>query len=135
MTIKLDIARLIVVWEVVVMDLANIKFGSWGKIHELATTHVNKFSVYVSFGLDCTPGSHDEKIWEFVQSELEKIYGCGTDLFYEYCRDIIQSGLFFFDTEVEARKFYIIFEQELTDSSGIYSCLYSPVKGCLTENT
>jgi TorA maturation chaperone TorD len=47
----------------------------------------------------------------------------------------MDGGLFFFETEELAREFYSMFEQPLTDSSGLYASIYSPTDGCLTENT
>jgi hypothetical protein len=48
---------------------------------------------------------------------------------------IVCGGLLTFDTKEEAWAFYKIFEQDLTDSSSIYACIYSPTEGCMTENT
>ena len=48
---------------------------------------------------------------------------------------LVNSGVFFFDSEEAARKFYSIFEQKLTESSAIYANLISPIDGIITENT
>jgi hypothetical protein len=105
---------------------------NWNKLDEIACKTLNKFGVHVAFGLDATP--KDDKIAEFVWSEVRKMYPVDVD-YYNTASAIICGGLLTFDTEEDAWAFYKIFEQELTDSSGIYACIYSPTEGCLTENT
>lgn len=105
---------------------------NWNESDEIVCKSLNKFGVHVNFGLDDTP--EDDKIAEFVWSEIRKLYHdvkTGSDFIHA----VISGGLLTFDTEKEARDFYKIFEQELTDSSNIYACIYSPTDGCLTENT
>jgi hypothetical protein len=105
---------------------------NWNKSDEIVCKTLNMFGVHISFGLDDTP--EDDKIAEFVWSEIKKLYPDVTSC-HNLIHDVISGGLLTFDTEKEAWDFYKIFEQELTDSSGIYACIYSPTKGCLTENT
>ena len=100
----------------------------------LATRHMGKFSVYVSNDLEYKSPKDDE-IWNFVVSEVVRLYGYGNPKYYDYIGNIITSGLFFFDTEKEMEDFYHIFDQELTDSSAIFSCTFCPTSGALTYNT
>lgn len=110
-----------------------MEYYDWNKQHELATKQVGKFSVYVNNGLNFDV--KDEHIWAFVVEELQKIFGVKTKEYYDYVGNVLHGGLFFFESEEEAFQFYEIFTKELTDSSAIYSCVYSPESGCLTENT
>lgn len=105
---------------------------NWNKSDEIVCKALGKFGVHISYGLDNTP--KDDKIAEFVWSELRKLY-VDDSTYYNFTSAITCGGLLLFDTEKEAWDFYYIFEQELTDSSAIYACIYSPTEGCLTENT
>ena len=105
---------------------------NWNKLNEIACKALNKFGVHISYGLDDT--LEDDKIARFVFTELRRLYQ-DDSTYHEAVDSVIFSGLTTFDTEEEAWAFYKIFEQELTDSSGIYACIYSPTEGCLTENT
>jgi hypothetical protein len=109
-----------------------MEYFNWNQLNEIVCKALNKFGVYLDYGLDNT--QEDDKIAKFVQEEIRKIYPLDKD-FYDFLHATIAGGLLTFDTEVEARNFYEIFEQKLTDSSGIYACIYSPIEGCLTENT
>lgn len=109
-----------------------MQFINWNKSDEIVCKTLNKFGVHINYRLDDTP--QDDKISDFVWSELRKLYPEDVD-YYDFPSAIISGGLLTFDTEKEARDFYSIFEQELTDSSGIYACIVSPIEGCLTENT
>jgi hypothetical protein len=109
-----------------------IEFANWNEQHKLATIQKGKFSVYISNGLDF---ESDAVIWKFITDSLIKLYGERTKDYYDVVGNLVEGGLFFFDTEEQAWEFYGIFEQELTDSSNVYACIYSPVYGCMTENT
>lgn len=102
------------------------------KSDEIICKSLNKFGVHINYELDNTP--EDDKIAEFVLSEIRKL--CQVDKeYYDFVNAVVSGGLLTFDTEKEACDFYKIFEQELTESSSIYACIYSPTEGCLTENT
>lgn len=109
-----------------------MKHYNWNKLDEIVCKTLNKFGVHINYGLDGTP--EDDKIHDFVLEELKKLYPDET-IYSDFWFAILSGGLLTFDTEEEAWTFYKIFEQELTDSSGIYACIYSPIEGCLTENT
>lgn len=110
-----------------------MKVLNWNHLHEVACAAENMFGVYTSdFGLFETPNS--EVIRTFVIGALQKIIEVEDD-FYNILQALNCDELMLFETEEEARKVYEIFEQELTDSSSVYACLYSPTQGCLTENT
>lgn len=110
-----------------------MKYFNWNEVNEIACKTLNKYGVHIKFDLDWTT-AEDDKIDEFVRKELRKICPLDKD-FYDFLHATIAGGLLTFDTEAEARNFYKIFEQKLTNSSGIYACIYSPIEGCLTENT
>ena len=110
-----------------------MKFSGWSNTQSLAVKQQGEFAVYVSSTLDWT-SPRDDTVWEYVRQEVVKI--CETELAaIEVMGDILEGGLFFFPSEQKAREFYAIFEQELTDSSGIYAALYANDGRCLTENT
>lgn len=113
-----------------------IEHANWSATNKLAVAHKNKFAVYISNGLDLLDDeSPDDKIWRFVTDELIKFLGNREAAYYDNIHNLIDGGLFFFDTEKAARNFYSIFTQELTDSSAIYAELYDPTGECITENT
>ena len=105
---------------------------NWNEADEIVCKTLGKFGVNISYGLDNTP--EDDKIAEFVFAELRKLYPDEIE-YNNVSFNVVGGGLLVFDTEEEAWSFYRIFEQELTDSSSIYACIYSPTEGCLTENT
>lgn len=105
-------------------------FAGWTDINKLAVKQVGRWAVYVSNGLElATP--KENAIWEFVLAEIKKLYPDDVNML---C-NLVQSGLFFFDTEAEMEAFYSIFDAPLTDSSAIFACTYEPSGECLTENT
>ena len=77
-------------------------------------------------------------VWVFigyVTAAVREFVGDIDIEYYNIMSDIIQGGLFFFETEGESLKFYNIFTQELTDSSAIYAAYYEPSGHCSDENT
>ena len=106
-------------------------FKPWNRIIKLAVKQVGKRAVYVNNGLEYKDPKDDE-IWNVVIESITKLY---PDTWKNYVGDLIQSGLFFFDTEEEQYKFYKIFEQPLTDSSAIYAKTFDENGNCETENT
>ena len=111
-----------------------MKVCSWNTILSLAVQQMNKPAVYVSNGMQYdTP--HDDEVWKFVHSQVRNIYGDNTPQYFEIMAGLIDSSLFFFETEAEQQKFYTIFDQPLTDSSAIYACTYSANGECESENT
>jgi hypothetical protein len=107
-------------------------YNQWNGIVGLAVKQLNKYSVYVSNGLEFDDS--DKHIWSFVRREIAKLYPDVAEC-QNVWSDLIHGGLFSFDTEDACYKFYRIFEQELTDSSAIYACTYNPDGFCETENT
>jgi hypothetical protein len=105
---------------------------NWNKLDEIACKALNKYGVHIAYGLDDTP--EDDKIAEFVCKEVRRLYA-DSATYHNFMSAIVCGGLLTFDTKEEAWAFYKIFEQELTDSSSIYACIYSPTEGCMTENT
>ena len=99
--------------------------------NSLAVKQVGKWAVYISNGLDViTP--EEIAIWDYVHREIRLLYALNSDLIMG---DLIESGLFFFETESEMDRFFQIFSSPLTDSSAIYACTYNPSGECLDENT
>lgn len=111
-----------------------MEYADWNKQNELATKQVGKFSVYVRNGLQFD--DNDIHIWSFIADQLQKMFG-GIDSkdYLNYIGCLIDGGLFFFESSDKAFDFFLIFEQELTYSSAIYACVYSPIDGCLNDNT
>ena len=109
-------------------------YVNWNKSNEIVCKALDKFGVHINYGLGDT--HQDDKISNFIWSEVRKLYP-EDPVFYNFMGAIIGGGLLTFDTEKEALDFYSIFEQELTESSHVYACFYSPVEGGggLTENT
>lgn len=105
---------------------------NWNESDVIVCKTLNKYGVHINFGLDDTP--EDGGIDKFVWSEIRKLYP-NDNTYHDFVHAVISGGLLTFDTEKEAWDFYKIFEQELTESSSIYACIYSPTEGCLTENT
>jgi hypothetical protein len=105
-------------------------------VHELVTTHLGKYTVYVSNNLDFT-NPEDDEVWNIVHTSVknEMCDGKIGSLFSFYMSSILSSDLIEFDTEEEARKFYSIFEQVGVYSSSVFACIYSPTSGALNENT
>lgn len=119
-----------------------VEFKQWHDVLGLATKQIGKPSVYINNGLEYnTP--EDETIWFFIQSELASLYGVDAKTctyrecpeFFDIRSNLIQGGLFFFESEEEQYKFYKIFEQPLTDSSAVYACTFNKNGECETENT
>lgn len=107
-------------------------YVNWNKSNEIVCKALDKFGVHINYGLGDT--HQDDKISNFIWSEVRKLYP-EDPVFYNFMGAIIGGGLLTFDTEKEALDFYSIFEQELTESSHVYACFYSPIEGGLTENT
>ena len=102
---------------------------NWCEINERAVQKVGKPAVYIS------NSDADEAVWQFVQNSMRALYGDATPQYYDVITNLDLGGLFFFDTVSEQRAFYRVFEQPITDSSGIYACTYDENGKCLTENT
>lgn len=109
----------------------------WCRINELAVKQVGKPAVYVSNNLSYN-SPEDEKesreVFSFVHSEIRKMAKDDVE-FYQIIGQLTDTGLFFFDTVEEQQAFYKIFEQPLTESSGIYACTYAADGTGMTENT
>jgi hypothetical protein len=112
------------------MNKAN--WNGWHEINQLAIAHVGKPAVHVSNFLGDT--DKDEEIWQYVVDQINSMYPVEA-VARDYMVGCLHGGLFFFDTMEEARKFYKIFESDLTDSSNIYVSLYAETGKCLTENS
>jgi hypothetical protein len=109
-----------------------MKFVNWCKTNEFAVKQVGQWGVYVSNNLDYDD-EKESKAWEFV---IDYLKSTRTEVEYlNYISSIMDGGLFFFETEELAWEFYSMFEQPLTNSSGLYATIYSPNGVGLTENT
>ena len=103
------------------------------EIRGLAVKQVGKPAVWVDVRLDLD-SPEDEKIWEFIESEVKAIYG-ETDKFHDIIIAMCTHKMIFFDTKEEQYRFYYIFEQPLINSSVVYACAYNSDGQCETENT
>ena len=117
-----------------------MKTLQWHEVLSLAVKQSGKWAVYVSNGLDDTP--EDDKIWEFIRESFAKMYSTTRNHENKFHSEndeahmsMLCSGLVLFDTEEEMLMFYDVFEQPLTDSSGVFACTFGPDGECLTENT
>lgn len=111
----------------------NIKFASWSGINKLAVKQMGKYAVYVGNGLAMLT-QEDDAIWAFVMQKIKEMFGDDA-VRSEWVSNLVEGGLFFFETEAEMDAFYSIFTAELTDSCAMYACTYDPTGECLTENT
>jgi hypothetical protein len=111
-----------------------MKVLNWGEINELAVRQVGLPAVYVSNRLTYTDPK-DGNVWRYVMAEMKTIYGDGTKEFHDVLLAMVHSGMFFFDDEDQQQRFYQVFNQPLTYSSGIYACTYSADGQSHDENT
>lgn len=113
-----------------------MNFINWSTTNCLAVKQSNKFAVYVSNSLNLDQ-HHDLKVYEFIVAEITKYVETydHPNLLHDYLSNMLNGGLFLFDSQTEMQKFYSIFEQSLTDSSSVYACTYDNNGNCLTENT
>lgn len=108
-------------------------FVNWSASNSLAVKQVAKWAVYIGNGLEMKT-ANDSAIWDFVEQQIRVLY-IDEDACLDCLCNIIDGGLFFFNTKEDMNTFYAIFTAPLTDSSAIYACTYSPDGQCLTENT
>jgi hypothetical protein len=117
-----------------------MKTLQWHEVLSLAVKQSERWAVYVSNALGDT--QRDDDVWEFIRESFHAMYSTtrnDENNFHsendEAHMSMLCSGLVLFDTEEEMLKFYSVFEQPLTDSSGVYACTFGPDGKCLTENT
>lgn len=103
-----------------------MKFADWLDTNSLAVKQSGKWVCLVSNNLDI---SEDGAVatWVFL------VHWFDSD--WDILDNLLQGGLFFFNTEEECYDFYKVFEQPLIDSSAIYACTFNPNGLCETENT
>jgi hypothetical protein len=105
-------------------------FKNWSNTNELAVQQIGKFAVYVSIS-DC----RDTKIWDTLTQEVKKLFP-ESDAEARNCLScLIDGGLFFFDTELEAREFYSKFYSSLRDLSRIFVVLYNSTGKTISDDT
>lgn len=110
----------------------NMNYADWTRINELAVAQEGRDAVYISNGLNYD--KHDLHIWEYIQTEMRKIYS--EDKVFDIMTNMIHSGMFFFDSTEERDIFYDILNvRDLTYSSAIYACVYEEDGTLVTENT
>lgn len=106
----------------------------WNSTNQAAVAHVGKPAVYLANHLTFD-NDGDNPLWEFVITEVQRLYGDGSAAYFEVISQVIHGGLFFFDTAEEQYEFYRIFEQTLTYAGPIYAITYAADGTCETENT
>jgi len=118
-----------------------IEYKQWYEVIGLATKQQGMWSVYVSNNLDWDK-DHEKIIWDFVVAEIEARFSKEKPAnpyedsdFHKCYLNFWNGGLLFFNDEETARKYYNIFEQPLTNSSGVYASLFGPLGNGITENT
>jgi len=119
-----------------------MKTLQWHEILSLAVKQSGKWAVYVANHLDICDDPKDEEIYLWVMDKFKEMYDdtrTKENHMNSVCDEarmaMMHSGLVLLDTEEEMLKFYNVFEQPLTDSSGVYACTFGPDGECLTENT
>lgn len=109
----------------------NIEYIKKENIKDLAVQFKGKPAVYIHVQFTPEPDINEEFEIEIILKALDDNYKehFGLD-FYK----VLLGGLFFFDTDEEAREFYNPFEYAPLNSSSVYACLYQ--NGVVvTENT
>lgn len=101
-----------------------MKYCDWGSMVSLAVIQSAKFGVYINNNL--TFQDDDNDIWNYV---LERVTDLNTRC------NLVNGGLFLFDSEIEATDFYRIFESGPVYASGIYALLLNSNGEMVTENT
>lgn len=104
---------------------------SWHEIYALAVKQVGMFAVYVGNGVDFD-NERDKAAFDYVLSEFKRTFD--EKEYIEYSGVLVNSGMFFFETEGDADTFFDVFNRPETEKTGLYAALYSPDRGCLTEN-
>jgi hypothetical protein len=102
---------------------------SLNKLFELAVKSINKPAVYVSNELHYTSDT-ENTIWSSVIEEARKMYGTKTNEYHDILSGLVNSDVFFFDTEEEQQKFLNVFAN-VTEGSGIYLTAYSADGICI----
>jgi len=117
-----------------------MKTLQWHDVLSLAVKQSGKWAVYVGNGLGDTP--EDDKVWDFIRESFQSMYSTTRNAENKFHSEndeadlaMLVRGLVLFNTEEEMLKFYRVFEQPLTDSSGVYACTFNPDGEFLTENT
>lgn len=103
-----------------------MKFVDRHTIVELAIRQSGKYAVFVANHLDLDI-PYDESVWTFLVD-------CFKDD-KDVLDGLVNSGLFLFDTEDEAVRFFSVFEYSVASSSGMYACWYTPDGSLQSENT
>ena len=103
----------------------------WNQVLGLAVERVNRFCVFVSNSLDYK-NLDEENLWQFLQEQVKAKY---PENYWDYLSGTIGDGLFVFDSEQEAWRFYEIFESMPFYSSAFYAQIIAPNGTAITENT
>lgn len=107
------------------------EYSDWNSINSLAVAQKGKPAVYINNGLSYH--DTDSYIWEYVMEFLKS--KIDEDEYLNSLSDLINGGLFFFDTMEEAQEFFNVFNQNVVYASAIYAQLYDATGMGLTENT
>lgn len=107
---------------------------NWVEVIKHAVIHTGRPAVWIDNGLDLQYPK-EQAIWQFVMDSMKTLYGDQTTEYFNVMTALVNGGLFFFDSEEERDRFYHVFDQPLTDSSGMYACTFNSDGTVLTENT
>ena len=110
-------------------------FIDWNGVNALATRSAGKFSVFVSGGLEVLSDPKQDKVYEAISTGLDKLYGVEIFENYNAKLNLMNDGLYFFESEVGAWSFYKIFNEKPVYASGVYAAIYSHINGFIDENT
>lgn len=96
-----------------------------GSMVSRAIQYTNLPAVSVTNTLDVSQG-YDMSIW---RNFCERVPDLDTR------SEVLHGGLFFFDSDEEAREFFDLFNRRPVYASGLYAVLYDSSGSVLTENT
>ena len=110
-------------------------FIDWNEVNSLATKSAGKFSVFIAGGLWMMDEPKEKEILNAIHNGLANLYGVETPETNNVKFNLMNSGLYLFESDVEAWNFYEIFSKKPVYASVVYASIYSPTEGCLDENT
>lgn len=113
-------------------------FAERSDITILAIKQMNKPAVFVGNHLEFDDPDHDAIMDEIREAVALYVIGqpqYSDKKFFSVLEGISIGGLFFFDSDDLARKFFEIFNTGLVYSSPVYATLHASNGECITENT
>lgn len=96
-----------------------------GSIVSRAIQYTGLPAVSVTNNLDVTQG-YDMSIWRHFCEQVPEP---------DTRSEVLHGGVFFFDSDEEAREFFDLFNHRPVYASGLYAVLYDSSGSVLTENT